>query len=104
MQEIMPRLISFLGLWVMLGLAWVLSENRKSVHVRLIITGMMFQFVFALLILKTTLGRMVFDALKQFVNGIIDCGNEGSAFLFGDGFREHYFAFSVLPLIVFFSC
>jgi len=104
MQEIMPKLISFLGLWVMLGLAWALSENRRNIHVRLIVTGILFQLVFALLILKTTPGRMVFDALKRFVNGIIACGNEGSAFLFGEGFQEHYFAFSVLPLIVFFSC
>jgi CNT family concentrative nucleoside transporter len=104
MQDIVPKLISFLGLWVMLGLAWALSENRKKVHVRLIVTGMLFQFVFALLILRTTPGHMVFDVLKRFVNGIIACGNEGSTFLFGEGFREHYFAFSVLPLIVFFSC
>ena len=100
----MPKLISFLGLWVMLGLAWLLSENRKHVHVRLIGTGMLFQLIFALLILKTTPGRMVFDALERFVNRVIACGNEGSTFLFGEGFQEHYFAFSVLPLIVFFSC
>ncbi len=104
MQEITPKLISFLGMWVMLGLAWALSEHRRNIHVRLIVTGILFQLVFALLILKTTPGRMVFDALKRFVNGIIACGNEGSAFVFGEGFQEHYFAFSVLPLIVFFSC
>ena len=51
MQDIMPRLISFAGLWVMLILAWMLSENRKRIHVRLIVTGMLFQLVFALLIL-----------------------------------------------------
>ena len=43
MQDIMPRLISFFGLWVMLLLAWALSENRKRVHVRLIVTGLLFQ-------------------------------------------------------------
>jgi len=104
MQEMMPRLISFLGLWVMLGLAWLLSENRRRVHVRLIITGMLFQLIFALLILRTGPGRMVFGALQRFVNGVIACGNEGSVFLFGEGFQEHFFAFSVLPLIIFFSC
>ena len=104
MQETTPGLISFLGLCVMLFLAWVLSEDRKRIHVRLIVTGMLAQLVFALLILKTTPGRMVFDALEQFVNGIIECGKAGSVFLFGEGFQEHYFAFSVLPLIVFFSC
>jgi len=104
MQDGMPRLVSFLGLWVMLIFAWLLSEDRRRVHVRLIVTGMLFQLAFALLILRTTPGRVVFDALQRFANGIVACGNEGSAFLFGDGFREHYFAFSVLPLIIFFSC
>lgn len=100
----MPKLISFLGLCVMLLLAWILSEDRKRIHVRLIVTGTLFQLVFAVLILKTTPGRMVFEALEQFVNGVIACGKEGSTFLFGEGFQEHYFAFSVLPLIIFFSC
>jgi len=104
MHGLVPRLISFLGLWVMLLLAWALSEDRRRVHVRLIVTGMLFQLTFALVILKTTPGRLVFDALQRFVNGIVACGNEGSTFLFGEGFRDHYFAFSVLPLIVFFSC
>ena len=104
MQDMMPRLISFLGLCVMLLLAWALSEDRRRVHVRLIVTGMLFQLTFAVVILKTTPGRLVFDAMQRFVNGIVECGNQGSTFLFGEGFRDHYFAFSVLPLIVFFSC
>jgi CNT family concentrative nucleoside transporter len=104
MQDITPRLISFMGLCVMLLMAWVLSEDRRRIHVRLIVMGVLFQLVFALLILKTTPGRIIFDAMQRFVNGIIACGNEGSSFVFGEGFKEHYFAFSVLPLIVFFSC
>ena len=97
------RLVSFLGLWVMLFMAWLLSENRKRIHLRLIVTGMLFQLIFALLILKTNMGRAVFDAVQHFVNGIIACGKQGSTFLFGEGFQEHFFAFSVLPLIIFFS-
>ncbi len=104
MEDMMPKVISFLGLWAMLGLAWLLSEDRKRIHIRLIITGILVQLVFALLILKTRPGRMVFGALQRFVNGIIACGREGSVFVFGEGFAEHYFAFSVLPLIIFFSC
>jgi CNT family concentrative nucleoside transporter len=104
MQDITPRLISFMGIFVMLLLAWVLSEDRRRIHVRLIVTGMLFQLVFALLILKTAPGRIVFNAMQRFVNGIIACADEGSAFVFGEGFKEHFFAFSVLPIIVFFSC
>ena len=102
-EDIKHKLISFLGLWVMLGLAWLLSENRKRIHLRLILMGMLFQLIFALLILKTAVGLMVFDALQQFVNGVIACGEEGSIFLFGEDFRDHFFGFSVLPLIIFFS-
>jgi CNT family concentrative nucleoside transporter len=88
----------------MLLLAWVLSEDRKRIQGRLIVMGMLFQLVFALVILRTTPGRLVFNAFQRFFNGIVACGDKGSTFLFGEGFRDHYFAFSVLPLIIFFSC
>ena len=103
MQDIKPRLICFVGMCVMLSLACLMSENRKKIHLRLVCTGILFQVIFALLILKTNIGRTVFDVLKQGVTGIIDCGKNGSSFLFGEGYQEHFFVFSVLPLIIFFS-
>ena len=103
MQDIKPRLICFVGMCVMLSLACLMSENRKKIHLRLVCTGILFQVIFALLILKTNIGRTVFDVLKQGVTGIIDCGKSGSSFLFGEGYQEHFFVFSVLPLIIFFS-
>jgi concentrative nucleoside transporter, CNT family len=103
MQNITPKLISFLGLCVMLTLAWLISENRKRIHLRLIATGILFQLIFAVLILKTTLGRTVFGGFEKFVSGVIACGEEGSVFLFGETFKDHEFAFFVLPLIIFFS-
>ena len=104
MQDMLPRLISMVGLVVMVALAWLLSEDRKRIAVRLVATGMLFQLVLAVLILRTTPGRVLFDFLQEFVEGIIGCGEAGSVFLFGEGYQEHFFAFSVLPLIVFFSC
>ena len=98
-----PRLISLMGLLVMMGMAWLLSENRRHMNWRLIGTGVACQLVFALIILKTELGRAVFRAAQAFVNGMLDCGKQGSAFVFGDGYQEHFFAFSVLGLIVFFA-
>jgi concentrative nucleoside transporter, CNT family len=99
----MPKLLSLLGLLLMMFLAWLLSENRRHMNWRLIITGVLCQVVFALIILKTGPGRVVFAAVQEFVNGILACGEQGSIFLFGEGYKEHYFGFSVLPLIVFFS-
>lgn len=97
------KAISLLGLIVMMGLAWLLSENRRRMNWRLIGTGVAFQLVFAVIILKTDLGRAIFYGVQQFVNGILACANEGSTFLFGEAYTEHFFAFSVLGIIVFFA-
>jgi len=49
----MERLVSLLGLLVMLALAWLLSTNRWRMNFRLILSGIVLQFLFALLLLKT---------------------------------------------------
>ena len=97
----MYRFISFIGLIVMMFLAWLISEDRKSMNFRLILTGVGLQIVFALLILKTRPGRLVFEGARAVVAQIIGFSDAGAQFIFGEGFREHYFAFSVLPTIIF---
>ncbi len=47
--------VSFLGLIVMLGIAWALSTNRRAIRWRPVITGTILQVVFAVIILKTDL-------------------------------------------------
>lgn len=100
----MERLISVLGLIGMGGLAWALSEDRRRQNLRLIATGIGLQLLLAVLILKTQAGQRLFDWIRIGVEGLIRCAHEGSAFVFGEDFAEHYFAFSVLPTVVFVSC
>jgi len=97
------KAISLLGLVVMMGLAWLLSENRRQMNWRLIGTGVLCQLIFAVIILRTSVGRAVFDVVQQIVNGILSCADQGSTFLFGEAYAEHFFAFSVLGIIVFFA-
>ena len=96
-------MIAFLGLFVMLGIAWLLSTNRRAIRWRTVVAGTGLQFVFALLILRTTPGRYVFEKATDAVTAFLDFTDAGSAFIFGEGFTEHYFAFKVLPTIIFFS-
>ena len=103
MSVVGTKAISLLGLVVMMGLAWLLSENRRQMNWRLIGTGVLCQLVFAVIILKTSVGRAVFDVAQQLVNGILSCADQGSTFLFGEAYQEHFFAFSVLGIIVFFA-
>ncbi|MBR5626719.1 MAG: hypothetical protein IKW74_03760 [Thermoguttaceae bacterium] len=52
----MFRLNSFLGLFVLLFIVWCLSGNRRKIDWRLVITGVILQFLLALLLIKTTIG------------------------------------------------
>lgn len=104
----MERLISLLGLIVMLGIAFALSENKKHIQWRTVLSGVGLQVLFGLLILKTDIGRSVFDTIGKGFNAILGYTAEGAKFLFGSlavpsdniGF---IFATMVLPTIIFMS-
>jgi len=99
----MERLISFLGLFSMLAIAWALSSNRRAIRWRPVIVGSLLQIVFALIILRTEIGRATFDVLGAGINRFLDFTDAGAAFVFGERFKDFYFAFKVLPTIIFFS-
>ena len=92
-----------IGLLVIPGIAWLLSTNRFGVRWRTVVTGIAIQFVLALLILKTALGRAFFAGATEVVTGFLEFADEGSRFVFGQGFDLVPFAFRVLPTIIFFS-
>jgi CNT family concentrative nucleoside transporter len=96
-------MIPFLGMLAMLGIAWALSTNRRAINWRTVITGTALQFAFALLILRTAVGRGTFAYATQAVTAFLDFTDAGASFIFGPGFEEHFFAFKVLPTIIFFS-
>jgi len=99
----MERLISILGLLSILGIAWALSNNRRAIRWRPVVVGTVLQLLFAVIILRTELGRATFDALGAGINKFLDFTDAGASFVFGDKFKDFYFAFKVLPTIVFFS-
>ena len=92
-----------IGLLVIPGIAWLLSTNRFGVRWRTVVTGIAIQFVLALLILKTAPGRAFFAGATEVVTGFLEFADEGSRFVFGEGFEHVPFAFRVLPTIIFFS-
>ena len=99
----MEKLISLFGLVLMCVLAWAISVDRKRMNVRLIITGVLLQLVFGIIVLKTGPGRWFFDQARIAIEAVISFSEQGSEMLFGKNFRDHFFAFSVLPTIIFFS-
>ena len=94
-----------LGIVALPAIAYVLSLDRRRVRWRPVIGGLLLQLLFALLVLRTSVGRGVFEILGHIVTGVIDCTDQGSNFLFGrlGVGDEKLFAFSVLPVIIFFA-
>lgn len=106
----MEKLISFAGIFVMLGMGYALcpKSRRGSINWRLVFTGILIQFVFAILILKTAPGKIAFSYANDLVNSLLDYTKEGSKFIFGDLVAKQetfgfIFAVQILPTIIFFS-
>lgn len=95
-----------LGVVSILGLGILFSKDRKNIHTRTIVVGLIIQFVFAYIVLKSTIGRAILIKLSLGVQGIISYVNEGIDFLFGplvQGASGTIFVLEVLTVIVFFS-
>jgi CNT family concentrative nucleoside transporter len=99
----MDRYISLLGLAVMIGLAWLMSSHKNRFPWRVVLGGLVLQFVFAVVILRTALGQQAFEWANTAILGLLTSVDAGSKFVFGDAFEDHFFAFKVLPTIIFFS-
>jgi CNT family concentrative nucleoside transporter len=124
---IAERLVGILGIATMLGLAVLMSYNRKAINWRLVASGLGLQLLFGLIVLKTEAGRAVFSWIGDAITGLLRFQEEGARFVFGNlvGFNVPvsvpdgaggmdssagmvaetgaYFAFNVLPTIIFFS-
>ncbi len=79
----MLRLISLLGLVVLIALGWALSNNRERFPWRTVLWGLALQFIFALCILKTPVGAAIFAGAQQVVDQLNVYANEGAKMVFG---------------------
>ncbi len=77
------RLMSALGLMLMLVLAWALSENRRVLNVRVILWGLGLQLALGLLLLRTGLRDGFFEGARAAFDVLYDATAEGAQFVFG---------------------
>jgi CNT family concentrative nucleoside transporter len=101
----MGRFTGLLGLVVILAAAWLVSEHKRAIKLRILGWGLGLQFLFALLVLKTPFGR-AFQAVGSGVNAMLEFAERGSDFVFGplgvkSGPFGVVFAFQVLPIVIF---
>ncbi|MFM9840803.1 MAG: NupC/NupG family nucleoside CNT transporter [Cyclobacteriaceae bacterium] len=104
----MDYLRAAIGLLFIVGIAFLLSGNRKKIDWRLVGIGLVFQLVIGLAIAKVGFVRYVFEFISDKFVTFLGFAREGSSFVFGSlasntsntGF---IFAFQALPTVIFFS-
>ncbi|TKC44770.1 hypothetical protein EI555_021269, partial [Monodon monoceros] len=97
------QLLSFGGLLMYLILTFLFSKHPTKVYWRPVFWGIGLQFLLGLLILKTETGFMAFDWLRKQVLTFLEYTDAGATFVFGEKYKDHFFAFKVLPIVGFFS-
>eukprot|EP00439_Symbiodinium_sp_Y106_P056876 s1951_g8.t1 len=97
------RLVPATGLGLLVLLGWLGSAHRAHVRWRPVVAGIALQFLLGLLIMKTTFGYRAFQELGDLVVGFLTFTDQGSEFVFGESYKDFFFAFKVLPVIIFFS-
>jgi concentrative nucleoside transporter, CNT family len=110
------NLVSLGGLFALLGVAWLLSADRKAVNGRVVFWGLVLQTVFAVFIFVVPAGSRVFLLVNDLVVRILESASAGTRFIFGrlalppgatdeNGVESlgYFFAFQGVPTIVFFS-
>jgi concentrative nucleoside transporter, CNT family len=99
-----PILASLIGIFLILGLAFLLSVGKRRIRPRVVGAAFALQALMAFLVLGTTWGRAVIAGMSNGVAALLSYANEGTAFLFGaDNPLANTFALGALPVIVFFA-
>jgi CNT family concentrative nucleoside transporter len=99
-------LITFCGIAFLLGVAALLSSDRKAINLRTVGTAFGLQVAVAAVIMYSSAGLAALDAIVTGVRAVIGFGDVGIKFVFGQNTAEilgFTIALNVLPVIVFFS-
>ena len=79
----MARFQPICGLFLIATIAYALSTNRRAIRARTIFWGFGLQFLFALIVLKTSAGQRTFEVLGDKIRRLLDFAAVGSSFVFG---------------------
>ena len=109
----MERFTGLIGIVLILGIAFLMSNNRKAINYRTVGVGLVLQFGLAVFVLKTPIGQQIFRELGALVEGLLRKADAGAEFVFsplvktdvlskafGPG-NSFIFFFKIIPTIIF---
>jgi len=110
-MDLTSTLHGLFGLGFVIFLAFLFSNNKRLVPWRMVLIGVLMQFAFAFFVLKLQFGRDLFGFISRAFVTLLDFTGQGASFVFGPlalgpgmkGSMGFFFAFQVLPTIIFFA-
>ncbi len=109
----MERFTGLIGIVLIFAIAFLMSNNRKAINYRLVISGLAIQILLALFILKVPVGKEIFSWLGAAVTKVLDFSQAGANFVFGGLVNKELmdkafgpgndfiFFFKIIPTIIF---
>ncbi|RLD50452.1 MAG: Na+ dependent nucleoside transporter [Bacteroidetes bacterium] len=107
--SIMTILRGLLGMFVLIGLAWLFSNNRKAISWKVVLVGLGIQLLLAIGVLQVPFVQAFFEFIGKIFVKILEFTNAGTEFLFASFITGQLemplinFAITILPTIIFFS-
>ncbi|MFA5245585.1 MAG: nucleoside transporter C-terminal domain-containing protein [Pedobacter sp.] len=109
----MDRFTGLIGVVLIFGIAFLMSNNRKAINYRLVLSGLAIQVALAIFILKIPIGKTIFGWLGDAITKILNFSQAGASFVFGPlvntanmskafgNGNEFIFFFNIIPTIIF---
>lgn len=111
----MEKFSGIFGVIVILGLAYLFSNNRKAINWRIVGSGLLIQLLLAIFVLKTPVGAAIFRKAGDLITTLLSFSDRGGEFVFGPLIKsdvlqqafgagnDFIFMFKVAPTIIFVS-
>src|SRR5699024_742640 len=99
----MSILLGFLAIIVVLGFAFLLSNDKKNINFKGIGIMLVSQFLITRFMFFTEIGQKIINGISDVFNKLIEFGTMGIEFVVDGIEGEGVFFFDVLLLIIFFA-
>ncbi|MBQ2870686.1 NupC/NupG family nucleoside CNT transporter [bacterium] len=110
----MNRFFGIIGIIVIFAICFLMSNNKKKISLKTVLSGFGLQILLAIFVLKTKIGQIIFAKAGQLVEKLLDFANQGGDFVFGSltnnpqkwvelfgAGGDFIFALKLIPTIIF---
>ncbi len=94
----MKLILNLLGIILVFAICWLVSWDRKNIKWKTVAKALVVEIIIAIIIVKIPIGQKIITVLSNGLTAVINCGNEGLSFVFGDLFQGELSIFIIQSL------